>query len=84
MDKKKDIKAMTKICEEHREDWGVDGFCGEQAKALSEAGYGNVKQAVKEFGDELKEIFDTKHTAVMANVVHNRVDNLFKELYGED
>ncbi len=50
---------------------------------LQSKGYGNVKQAVKEFAEKLKELFRTKHIAVIANVVCNRTDELFKDLYGE-
>lgn len=43
-----------------------------------------AEKAVREFAEELKQVFDTKHTAVMANVVRCRVDELIKERYGEE
>lgn len=42
----------------------------------------NVKEAIKEFAEELKNIFRTKHAAVIANVVCNRIDELYNERYG--
>ncbi len=45
---------------------------------------GNVKQAAKEFGEKLKEVFNSKHWAVFANAANKDIDNLITELYGAD
>ncbi len=43
-----------------------------------------VQQAVKEFAEKLKEVFNSKHWAVFANAANKDIDNLITELYGAD
>ncbi len=54
MNQRKDISVMTDICEAHCNDLGPRGFCGEQAKALSNAGFGNIEEAINDYTSELK------------------------------
>lgn len=50
------------------------------AKVLINKGYGNVKQAVKEFAEKLKEKMELNG---YRSLLHNRIiDNLITELYG--
>lgn len=52
------------------------------AKVLINKGYGNVKQAVKEFAAKLKEKMELNG---YRSLLHNRIiDNLITELYGAD
>lgn len=52
------------------------------AKVLINKGYGNVKQAVKEFAEKLKEKMELNG---YRSLLHNRIiDNLITELYGAD
>lgn len=94
MDKEKEIEEMARVMCDPLEPCMKDKPCTDcktygrncytiyKAKRLATAGYGNIEQAVREFAEELKEIFDAKHTAVMANVVRSRVDELIKKRYG--
>lgn len=63
MDKEKEIEDMAEVIREENERMFVyhDGYvCTpiDQAKTLNNAGYGNVKQAVKEFAGNIIELFD--------------------------
>lgn len=58
--------------------------CGHQETAMQlvNAGYGNVKQAVKEFADMLKEEMELNG---YRSPLHNHIiDDLITELYGAD
>lgn len=52
------------------------------AKYLVNAGYGNVKQAVKEFAEKLKASFYNLEYSAIA--IDNKIDDLITELYGAD
>ncbi|MDE6965505.1 MAG: hypothetical protein K2O94_00850 [Clostridiales bacterium] len=87
MNKKKEIEEMGKaMCEKFRSDHcGNDCECANEfiAEKLINAGYGNVKQAVKEFGEKLKKEF-TNYCELPIKQSCNIVDNLITELYGAD
>lgn len=81
----KTCAEMRKICEEtHTSSFEECENCCtyEECELLVDAGYGNVKQAVKEFAEKLKEQMEIN--GYRSNL-HNRIiDKTFKELYGED
>ena len=53
------------------------------AMDLQNAGYGNIKQAVKEFAEELKDkVF--RYEEVDGEDVCDDIDEMFKEFYGEE
>jgi len=103
MDKEKKIEGMAKVL------YGI--YCGKdecgkckqpncadyhRAELLVNAGYGDVKQAVKEFAEELKEalIEEQKATCSLPSCGYgiakgiqislDKIDNRIKQLYGED
>ena len=91
MDKEKEIEEMATVLPKVIVYDGGYGWDDEQevdfwemARNLINAGYGNIEQAVREFAEELKDIFKTKHAAVIANVACNRIDELIKEKFGEE
>lgn len=65
MEKEKQIKEMTNLIKSTRArcsgECDMDISCNEcDARQLFNAGYGNVKQAVKEFAEKLKGLCDKK------------------------
>ncbi len=92
MDKEKEIEEMARVieycahkdCESCRKQGNYRCSAYNKATDLRNAGYGNVKQAVKEFAEKLKEVFNSKHWAVFANAANKDIDNLITELYGAD
>lgn len=77
MNNKNEIEKMARIIKPF-----VTVLCEEDtiAEALVNAGYGNVKQAVKEFAEKLKEKMELNG---YRSLLHNRIiDNLITELYG--
>lgn len=89
MDKEKEIEEIAKvICPNI---WTCEvctikhGRCTN--KLLSEriinAGYGNIKQAVKEFAEKLKSLFCTE-CDYGGGDIKQTINELIKELYGED
>jgi len=93
MDKEKEIEEMAKVIMDsafndmsnkrslHK--FGVSGF---YAEALISAGYGNVKQAIKDFAGKLFEnisVFLAKKNITSANEV-KQIIRKTEELYGED
>lgn len=67
MDKKKEIEEMARALHSALVYDGGYGWddeqevdCVETARNLINAGYGNVKQAVKEFAEKLKSLFCTE------------------------
>lgn len=86
MNKEKEIEEIVKhTC--NRE--GIAKRCPQRiTEALVAAGYGNVKQAVKEFAEKLKaEINALPKDILTCSLRHQApklIDNTFKELYGEE
>lgn len=95
MDKEKEIEEMAKIfCSISIECKCCQnlGFSKDRCGAiycmrkLSKAGYGNVKQAVKEFAEELKKKAITRYRIdgkPVKIVVLSDIDEVYKELYGD-
>lgn len=63
------------------------------ARILYEEGYGNVKQAVKEFAEKIKNItcvlsvgteIDGSNLIIQVSELFKIIDNLITELYGEN
>lgn len=91
MDKEKEIEEMEKLlCSMNQKFSDKESLkCGAElyykvcplirvaAKELIEADYGNVKQAVNEFAEKLKEHFSNYFDS-------QYIDDLFKELYDEE
>lgn len=91
MDKEKEIEQTAKALHGALVYDGGYGWddeqevdCWETARILVNAGYGNVKQAVKEFAKELKKCFLPMSFGYMCLDVWESINNLFKELYGEE
>lgn len=72
----------------------IDDEVSPKAKAsrLLNAGYGNIRQAVKEFAGKVKEkfwwfdkntIYIDEEWLTISDLVDRKVDELIKELYGE-
>lgn len=74
MDKEKEIKKIAGL---------IDDDISPELKAdrLLDAGYGNVRQAVKEFAEKLKEMFGQ---SMQYGTVRRCVDQLFTEFYGDN
>lgn len=88
MDKEKQIEEMA---EDILKIQHGSKPCFIVAETLVNAGYGNVKQAVKEFAERLKKeqvtaacLFGAEAGGEVQVVVVNDIDDTFKELYGED
>lgn len=105
MDKEKEIEEMVKVLEKANEPIEYDDneccmFAYPTQKDIAEelynAGYGNVKQAVKEFAEELKEYANAlKHGTdeseefalgfrIAKEVLLEKIDELLKERFRED
>ncbi len=88
MDKEKEIEEMAKALHQNCSfaKYGGELLCGDSAKALVNAGYGNVKQAVKEFAEKLRGksrfICGMDGTPTLMISV-SKVDKLIKEICGE-
>lgn len=90
MNKKKEIEEMTEavMCAmEYREKTDTPNF-ELIAQNLINTGYGNVKQAVKEFAEKFKKEFlknfPTLFTDAIYQCTDSELDNLITELYGAD
>lgn len=81
MNKEKEIEEMAKELNCATNESFVS--CRKIARILVEKrGYGNIKQAVKEFAEKLKEQMELNGCR---SQLHNRIiDNLITELYGAD
>lgn len=94
MNREKEIKGMAKVLFGHYCGNDECGKCKEpncidyrKAERLFNSGYGNVKQAVKEFAERLKEElwkFDGSWQEYDGEDLCETVDNLITELYGAD
>lgn len=100
MNKEKEIEEMAKVLFESGVAldatdfaFGVDGddHFTRLAIKLVNAGYGNVKQAVKEFVDRLKETaidiskdVGTEYSVLQTQTLLEQIDDLITELYGAD
>ena len=90
MNKEKEIEEMANICYANKREWSgkSQGFCYAQAEALANAGYGNVKQVVKEFVEKFKKEFlkhfPTLFTDAIYQCTDSELDNLITELYVAD
>lgn len=90
MNKKKEIEEMTEavMCAmEYREKTDTPNF-ELIAQNLINTGYGNVKQAVKEFAEKairlIHEHLDNETDYTPSMVCRSIFDNLITELYGAD
>lgn len=98
MNKEKEIERMAKVlCDSPNRDCNtchtyLHGRLRENCEYISFAnkfismGYGNVKQAVKEFAEKLKEeyCYVDKNDGICMGAFPDEIDNLITELYGED
>ncbi len=95
MNKEKEIEEMANICYANKREWSgkSQGFCYVQAEALANAGYGNVKQAVKEFSIRLIALYEddkedgvnySTPCAVIVQNIKDIQDEFLTELYGAD
>ena len=68
--------------------YGECGIFDSMAKDLINAGYGNVKQAVKEFGEKLKKQFLKHYPTMFTDAIYqctdSELENFITELYGAD
>lgn len=98
MDKEKQIEALKAIVKHACNKEGIAKHCPERiAEALVNAGYANVKQAVKELVDKLlteleeqKRFYETAHIShgdISATAINHAIKytkRLYKELYDHD
>lgn len=78
MDKEREIKEIAKIISNSCDREGIAKRCPERiSEALIEAGYGDIKQAVREFAEKLKVKF-TKSTYHILGIYKN-IDELLAE-----
>lgn len=80
MEKEKQIEEMIKT---------MTGFCIPtsddeiRAKLLYAAGYGNVKEAVKEFAERVKMAFYYEFDELIPSIMSDKIDELVKEVCGD-
>ena len=92
MDKQKEIEKMAADLDKAKElALGTvgslnNGFGGWYAKCLVEKGYGDVRAAVKEFAEKLKEKFIGYVAADNGRYrsISGTIDRLIKEMCGDD
>lgn len=104
MNKEKEIEKIGKVmCKEFRsEHCGNDCECANEfiAETLIDAGYGNVKQAVKEFGERIKDFifqntsigcvtvcgeeYPVNKLSCTPEALYDKIDDFMTELYGGD
>lgn len=95
MDKEKEVEEFSNALAKSNRAVYVRGDifrCGrcrlptyeERAERLIKEGYGNVKQAVKEFAEKLKTYAKENHGIQRDIVTVEEINNLFKELYGNE
>jgi len=79
-----EIKKIAKILDEAEcvEDALFVDFDG-MAKALVNAGYGDTKQAVREFAEKLKTVFEMNYWGSTHKVVFKEINKLLAEVIGE-
>lgn len=53
------------------------------AKALHDAGYGNVNEALKEFAERVKMAFYYEFDELIPSIMSDKIDELIKEVCGE-
>lgn len=101
MDKEKEIEELEKVVKQALEpvEYGIGEVHYPTDKEIAESlyvkGYGNVKQAIKEFAEELKKKAKYKELKTQPNdnwnygfnvirkaVSEDDIDNLITELYG--
>lgn len=96
MNKEKEIEEMARIsatlniCEfKCFECPNISCEVKARVQRLQNAGYGNVKQAIKEFAEKLKEIaidiskdVGIEYSVLRTQTLLEQIDNLITELYG--
>ena len=81
MDKEKQIEKMAKIIGETTFRRGFEYYA---AAGIFAAGYGNVKEAVKEFAELVKIAFHYEfNDLIPAPILSKKIDELIKEVCGE-
>ncbi len=92
MDKKKEFDEMTRIVKDNEYDV-EDNDAGYIVQALQNAGYGNKKQAVREFAEKIKDwlhgadlyFYNGQEEFILdGEGIDDKIDEFVKELYGED
>ena len=53
------------------------------ARALNNSGYGNVKEALKEFAERVKMAFYYEFEELIPSIMSDKIDELIKEVCGE-
>ena len=54
-----------------------------QAETLYNAGYGNVKEALKKFAERIKMAFYYEFDELIPSIMSDKIDELIKEVCGE-
>ncbi len=81
MNKEKEIEELAEILYSFGANKTPNNADYHMADYLINLGYGNVKQAVKEFAEKLKKVIAEKHFGWQLYI---EIDNLIKQLYGEE
>ena len=90
MDKQKEIKKMAADLDKAKElALGTvgslnNGFGGWYAKCLVEKGYGDVRAVVKEFAESVKMAFYYEFDELIPSIMADKIDELVKEICGDD
>lgn len=53
------------------------------ARALNKSGYGNVKEALKEFAERVKMAFYYEFEELIPSIMSDKIDELIKEVCGD-
>lgn len=53
------------------------------ARALNKSGYGNVKEALKEFAERVKMAFYYEFEELIPSIMSDKIDELVKEVCGD-
>lgn len=95
MDKEKQIEEMAEIIQYAITDCPLNGdvpdcencrynveICTEtqEAEALMNAGYGNVKEALKEFAEKVKMAFYYEFDELIPSIMSDKIDGLIEEV----
>lgn len=78
MDKQKEIEKILEVM--HSNLYLTHSDC---AIALVNAGYGDVKQAVREFAERIKMAFYIEFDELIPSIMSDKIDELVKEVCGE-
>nr|DAL86623.1 MAG TPA: hypothetical protein [Caudoviricetes sp.] len=87
MDKEKEIEKMAHVIKTSQSAAGYyfpTKAALRMARGLSEAGYGDVRAAVREFAENVKMAFYYEFDELIPSRMADKIDELVKEMCGDD